>query len=97
MTLLVAVKVYDLPVAARIRSAQAPWSFVVAVKLLAVDEVHATDRTAPSANRQRIVNLFPTAHRLLFVVSSRHRIAYSRARPLLALGFRDPSSAPPVV
>ena len=47
MTLLVAVKVYDLPVPARIRSAQTSWIFVVAMKLLTVDEVHATDRAAP--------------------------------------------------
>jgi hypothetical protein len=47
MSLLVAVKVYDLPVAARVRPAQASWSLVVAVKFLTGDEVHATDRTAP--------------------------------------------------
>jgi hypothetical protein len=49
------------------------------------------------ANRQRIANLLPTARRLLFVVSDRQRIAYSRARPIRPLGFRDGSSAPSAV
>src|SRR5690349_19662244 len=47
MALLVAVKVYDLPVVTRIRSAHASGSLVVAMELLTIDEVHATDRTAP--------------------------------------------------
>jgi hypothetical protein len=47
MSLLVAVKVYNLPVATRVRPAQASWLLVVAVEFFTIDEVHATDRTAP--------------------------------------------------
>ena len=45
--LLVAVQVHQFPVATRVRSAHAPWSLVVAVQFLTVDEVHATHRTSP--------------------------------------------------
>ena len=48
MPLLVAVKVYDLPVAVRVRPARAPWPLVVALEVLTVDEAHATDRAAPA-------------------------------------------------
>jgi len=37
---------------------------------------HGFKITSLAANRQRIVNLFPTVCRLLFVVSNRQRIAY---------------------
>ena len=46
MPLLVAVKVYNLPVAARVRPAHTSWLLVVAVEFLTIDEVHAADRTA---------------------------------------------------
>src|SRR5262249_61100643 len=42
-----AVEVYDLPVAAGVRPALAPWLLVMALEFLPVEEFHATDRTAP--------------------------------------------------
>jgi hypothetical protein len=46
--LQVAVKMYKLPVAVRIRSTHAPWVLVMAVELLTVkEEIPATDRAAP--------------------------------------------------
>src|SRR5262249_47355989 len=47
VSLLVAVKVYQLPIRACIRSAQAPWLLVMALDLLPIEEAHATDRAAP--------------------------------------------------
>ena len=63
-------------------------------------ELTETERSGISgraANRQRIANLFPTAHRLLFVVSDRQRLAYSGARPILPRGVPDAFSVPPAV
>ena len=53
--------------------------------------------TSLDANRQRIANLCPTAHRLLYVVSDRQRLAYPGARPVLPLGPPAASSVPPPV
>jgi hypothetical protein len=47
MPLLVAVQMYNLPVATPVRSTQASWLLVVALEFLTVDEAHATDRTPP--------------------------------------------------
>jgi hypothetical protein len=67
------------------------------LRLGGVAAVNRIDNLKTGANRQRIANLLPTARRLLFVVSDRQRIAYSRARPIRPLGFRDGSSAPSAV
>jgi hypothetical protein len=46
--LLVAIQVYQFPVAARARASLGSGYLVVAVKLFAVDEVHATESADPA-------------------------------------------------
>src|SRR5262249_42605650 len=47
VSVLVAVQVYQLSVAARVRPAHAPWHLVMAVKLLSVYQLRAADRATP--------------------------------------------------
>jgi AcrB/AcrD/AcrF family len=74
------------------------FAFILGVFPLVIAEGagHEMRRTL-GANRQRIVNLLPTACRLLFVGANRQRIAYSRARPILLPGLGDDEASPPSV
>ncbi len=46
--LLVAVQMYQFPVAARVRAIPGSWYGVMAMKLLCVDEIHATESADPA-------------------------------------------------
>jgi hypothetical protein len=46
--LLVAVQMYQFPVAPRVRAVPGSWYFVMTMKLLAVEEIHATESTDPA-------------------------------------------------